>query len=184
MCRVHGVGGEDLVQKRIDRLVAGDRQLFLLSVIQLPFFQICRARKALASTSFGSSCTSASKSRTYFWRRSVVSLPTYVAARASIQAISRGLAHGLLLLAFSMKLLARLSLLALAMSHAPVGHGTIGIERSRLAKRALGLEVPEAVQLAQTLVEELLGFRQARGHRTCAHCWFRPSGMPSDAVPR
>ncbi len=43
--------------------------------------------------------------------------------------------------------------------HAPVGHRTIGIERRHLAKRPLCLVIPEAVQLPDPLVEELLGGR-------------------------
>ena len=89
---------------------------FLLSVIQLPFFQICSARKALASGSLGSSWTSVSRSRTYLRRRSVLSSAAYQAARASIQATSRAEAAAFFLAAVSMKLLARLSLLALAMA--------------------------------------------------------------------
>ena len=40
--------------------------------------------------------------------------------------------------------------------HAPVGHGAIGIEQRHLTEGALGLEVPEAMKLADALLEELL----------------------------
>ena len=43
--------------------------------------------------------------------------------------------------------------------HAPIGHGTFRIERGGLPEAALGLEIPEAVKLADALGEKLLRVR-------------------------
>ncbi len=60
---------------------------------------------------------------------------------------------------FGQKRLGSLVVVEVRHRHAPVGHGTVGIECRGLPERALGFVVPEAVQLPEPLVEELLGQR-------------------------
>ena len=41
--------------------------------------------------------------------------------------------------------------------HSPVGHRRVGVHQARLAKRTLGFEIPEPMQLADALIEKALG---------------------------
>ena len=47
--------------------------------------------------------------------------------------------------------------------HAPIGHGAIGIEKSCVAERSLGFQIPKSIKLPDTLVEEFLHLWVLRG---------------------
>src|SRR5690606_27728307 len=66
---------------------------------------------------------------------------------------------------FDDELLAALGILEVGERHPPVRHCVLRFESRHLPKAALRLEIPEAVVLAEPLVEKLLHFRAAGSDR-------------------